>query len=414
LSEVDAIVVGAGAAGLAAARRLVDAGLSVMVLEARRRIGGRAWTVADLTPYPLDLGCHWLHSADRNPWTGIAEASGFTIDRSPPPWDEQAHGVGFTPEEQAAFGEVWDGFYKRLHEAAAMAEDRAASSLLDPAGRWSNLIGAVSTYVNGVELERLSVQDHARYEDSGINWRVVEGYGRLVASYGSSLPVTLDCEVTAIDRSGARLRAETSRGSVDARAAIITVPTAALAREEIRFNPPLPEKIEAAAGLPLGLADKVTLAFDEPDLLPPDSHLFARTDRVRTGSYHVRPLGRPSIEGYFGGALAEALEAGGSSAFEAFAVDELASLLGSDIRRHLRLVAATSWGQDPYARGSYSYALPGRSADRLTLGEPVEDRIAFAGEACSATRYSTAHGAYVSGRSAAETVLRFLPGDSGR
>jgi len=414
LSEFEAIVVGAGAAGLAAARRLVDAGLSVMVLEARRRIGGRAWTVTDLAPYPIDLGCHWLHSADRNPWTEIAEATGFTIDRSPPPWDEQAYDVGFPPEEQAAFGEAWDGFYKRLNEAAAMAVDRAASTLLDPAERWSNLIGAVSTYVNGVELERLSVQDHARYENSGINWRVAEGYGRLIASYGSSLPVTLDCTVTAIDRHGVRLRVETSRGSIDVGAAIIAVPTAALAREEIRFDPPLPDKIEAAAGLPLGIADKVTLAFDEPGLLPADSHLFARTDRVRTGSYHVRPLGRPAIEGYFGGELAEMLEAGGDLAFEAFAVDELVSLLGSDIRRHLRLVAATAWGQDPYARGSYSYALPGRSAGRLTLGGPVEDRIIFAGEACSPTRYSTAHGAYDSGRSAAETVLGFLRGTGGK
>ena len=413
MSEVDVVVVGAGAAGLAAARRLVEAGLSALVLEARPRLGGRAWTVLDKAPYPIDLGCHWLHSGDRNPWTEIAEGSGFTIDRSPPPWDREAIKIGFTAEEQADFGEAYAAFYERLHEAARMPEDRPARALLEPGRRWNNLIEAISTYANGVELDRLSVKDHARYEDSGVNWRVVEGYGRLVASYGAGVPVALGCVVRMVDHGGPRVRIEVANGIITARAAVIAVPTAALAREEIRFVPPMPDKIEAAAGLPLGLADKVMLALDEPGLLPPgslpsDSRLVARTDRIGTGSYHVRPFGNPVIEGYFGGELAASLEAEGPEAFESFAIEELASVLGGDIRRRLHLVAATAWGKDPFARGSYSYALPGRSASRAALAEPVADRIVFAGEACSPAEYSTAHGAFASGRSAADTVIGFL------
>src|SRR5690606_36382517 len=100
---------------------------------------------------------------------------------------------------------------------------------------------------------------------------------------------------------------------------------------------------------------------------------------------------------YFGGAVARALEAGGTAAFFAHAMDELAGLFGSDIRRHLRPIVSTAWARDPLSLGSYSHALPGRAGARRALAEPVDGRILFAGEACSAHDFSTAHGAYRTG-----------------
>jgi monoamine oxidase len=122
-------------------------------------------------------------------------------------------------------------------------------------------------------------------------------------------------------------------------------------------------------------------------------------------TYQIRPLGRPAVYCFFGGRFAAALEREGEAAMFAFAADELAGLLGEGIRARLTPLAATAWLGDPWARGSYSYALPGHAEDRARLAAPVGDRLYFAGEATSPNFFSTAHGAYLSGVAAAEAVL---------
>src|SRR5260221_13820198 len=162
--ETEIVIIGGGAAGIAAARRLHDAGTDCLLVEARSRLGGRAWTFASGTEFPIDLGCGWLHSADRNPWATIAEAQSRTIDRTPPPWRRPALPIAFPPAEQASFRAAHPEFHDRLAAAAAEAErDAPAASLLDPHGRWNELINAVSTYANGTELDRVSTRDVARY-----------------------------------------------------------------------------------------------------------------------------------------------------------------------------------------------------------------------------------------------------------
>src|SRR5215510_13593696 len=125
--------------------------------------------------------------------------------------------------------------------------------------------------------------------------------------------------VRLIDRSGRRLRVETAGGAITADSAIVTVPSGLLAEERLLFAPPLPEKTEAAAGLPLGLADKLFLSLSEADEFDKDSRLFGRPDRHGTATYHMRPFGRPLIEVYSGGNLATELDAGGDAAFLDFA-----------------------------------------------------------------------------------------------
>jgi monoamine oxidase len=160
--------------------------------------------------------------------------------------------------------------------------------------------------------------------------------------------------------------------------------------------------------VPLGLADKLFLALYGAEEFRPGTRLFGRTDRAGTGTYHIRPFGRPVIEGYFGGRLARELERGGPEAFWTFAADELAGVLGGGIRQRLKPVAASAWGRDPFALGSYSHALPGRAACHAALAAPARGRLFFAGEACSVHDFSTAHGAYLTGRKAAEQVLEVL------
>ena len=402
----DVAVVGAGAAGLAAARKLGSGPLTAMVLEARDRIGGRAHTFC-ANGLPLDAGAGWLHSADVNPLVRPIEALGFGVDRTRPHWERQSGNQDFPPEDQAAFRAAYAAFEERLEAAARAGRDRPASDFLEAGGRWNVLLNAVSSYYNGVEYDRVSVLDYGAYQDTGVNWRVREGYGAALAALGRGLEVVLGCPVTAIDHSADPIRLSTPRGLVSARCVILTVPTPHLTGR-IDFRPALPAKAAAAEGAALGLADKVFLALQGAEELPVEGHLFGRTDRAETGSYHLRPFGRPYIEAFLGGRNALALEGEGPGAATAFVLEELAALMGSDFRKRLSPIAETAWAADEWSLGAYSAARPGEASCRAVLAQPVDGRLFFAGEATHPTAFSTVHGAWLSGERAAREVLATL------
>jgi monoamine oxidase len=403
----DVVVVGAGAAGIAALRRLRRAGVAVVALEARSRVGGRALTLQG-PDFPVDLGCGWLHSADVNPLVPLIEGAGFALDRTPPHWTRQAGNQDFPPEDQADFGRAFATFNEQLDAAAETRVDRPAAELLPPGGRWNHLLDAISSYYNGAEYDQVSVLDFAAYEDTGVNYRVRNGYGAAIGAFADLEAIVTDCPVTTIRHDGPELRLETPRGVLAARAAIVAAPTPMLSEGGLTFSPGLPAKLEAAAGVPLGLADKAFLHLAEPQMFEVEGHLFGRIDRTETGSYHLRPFGRPYIEVYLGGRCAAALETEGPGAMAAFAMEELVGLIGSDFRRKLAPIAETAWKADPWARGSYSHALPGHAGDRAVLAAPVDGRLFFAGEATHPNFYSTCHGAWLSGLRAAEEALAAL------
>ena len=405
-SSVDIAIIGAGAAGLGAAHALENSGLSVIVLEARDRVGGRGYTIKAAPDVIFDVGCGWLHSADKNSFVKIAQQLNFEIDKSHPPWREQTFGDIFPPKERAEFIIALEAFHDRAEQAAKSGCDSAASLYLEAGNRWNPMIDAISTYVNGAELDLVSIIDAHAYEDTEINWRVPRGYGALMAAYGAPCPLALNTQVTLIDHSGKRLRIETSRGTLSADQVIVTVPTNLIAEETVRFRPSLPVKVDAARGLPLGVDDKVTLALSEPEALPKDGNLRGATMRSAMGTYHLRPFGQPCIEGFFGGRFAKALEDAGEGALAAQAIDEIAGFLGNDFRRKLTPLAESRWAFDPFARGSYSHALPGHAGKRAVLAAPVDGRLFFAGEATSPNFFSTAHGARDSGERAAREVLK--------
>jgi monoamine oxidase len=412
-SEIDVAVIGAGAAGIAAARRLAEAErVSVLVLEGRDRAGGRTWTI-EANGDPLDLGGEWLHSADRNVLVPLAERLGFSLNRQRPDWTTRLRYSGESAAAEADWLREREAHYWAIHHAAQLPEDVPAASVLRPGGQWNALFDAVSTWANAVELESLSVKDNDRYRDTGLNWRVREGYGRLLAALAEGLPIAFGAAVSRVEHQGGRIRLATSLGTVSAARVIVTVPSAAIAGEHLVFDPKLPDKIAAASGLPLGLANKLFLRFDGmlPGVDPgagSEVFLVGSTRRRETMSYQVRPLGRPRIQCFFGGNFAAQLEQGGVAAMAAFAADELAGLFGAQIRGQLSPLAASAWRSDPFARGSYSYALPGHADDRARLAAPVDDRLFFAGEACSPDFFSTVHGAYETGTAAAEAALASL------
>lgn len=403
-SEVDIVIVGAGAAGLAAGQALAAAKANFLILEARSRAGGRGWTL-EAGGFPLDLGCGWLHSAETNPFVDEAAKLDILLDRSTAPWQRPAFAGNFPMREQADYRQTWEAFYERLEAAAETSPDQPAASFIEPGNRWNPMLDAGSTFINGVELAGLSTIDYGRYRDSGVNWRAPIGFGALMGRMAAALPIRFDCAVSRIDHSGSRLTIETSLGAISCRAAIVTVSTNILAEGALQFTPELPGKVQAAMRLPLGVADKLFLAIDGAAALPEETRLYGDRSKVAMAGYHLRPFGRPLIECYFGGAFARELERAGSVAFADFAIGDIVSALGASWRARLRPIACSGWSLDPWARGSYSHARVGASEQRAVLAAPVDDRLFFAGEACSRHDFSTAHGAFRTGVAAARDVL---------
>src|SRR5262249_54587068 len=155
-------------------RRLMDARVDCLVVEARPRLGGRAWTMHGNFAFPIDLGCGWLHSADPNPRRDIAEAQGCSISTTQPPWTRRPAPNAFPPAEQTSLLQAVQKVYQELDSVPEQAREVAVGTFPERHGPWNALINAVSTYANGAELDRVSARDVSRYDDSGVNWRVVE------------------------------------------------------------------------------------------------------------------------------------------------------------------------------------------------------------------------------------------------
>ncbi|KQM98185.1 flavin monoamine oxidase family protein [Sphingomonas sp. Leaf25] len=402
---IDVAIIGAGAAGIGAARACHAAGRSVAVFEAGDRVGGRAHSVT-IDGMALDLGCGYLHSAKRNPWVAIAGDAGFAIDRSRPSWGQQYRDLGFSPVERQAANAARAAFEARLRHDPP-ASDRAADAL-DPAGPWNGFLDAMSGYVNGADLASLSVADYLAYDDAATDddWRLPDGYGRLVAASLPPVPLYLGTPVRGIEERADGVAIVTPRGSVKAGAAIITVSTAVLSGGGIALPGCFDPSLHAASHLPLGLADKLFFALLDDHGLAAEGHLLGNPHRAATGSYYLCPFGRPVVECFVGGSSARALEREGLDGAAAFAKAELAALLGARLVDRMVLIAGSAWGRASHFGGSYSHARPGQANARAVLGERRHDHILIAGEAVSPTDFSTAHGAYATGVAAAEVLLR--------
>ncbi len=405
-NQIDVAIVGGGAAGIAAARQLIAQRRSVLLIETLPRLGGRAHT-ENLNGLPLDMGCGWLHSAQRNPLTALAQARGEALDRSESAWHRQLRNIQFSVKEQHEAWAAYRSLGERLRRNPPLSD--CAGDAVSRDDRWRPFIDGVSSFVNGAELDLLSAADYLAYEDAATddNWRLPSGYGAFIAGLGKDLPAALNTTVTSVSW-GRDIVLDTPRGAIRARAAIVAVSTAVLSAGAIRFAPAIDEHLEAASCLPLGVADKVFLSCSDLTQVPAESHLLGRLDRAATGSYYLRPFGRPLIECFLGGRCAQMLEDAGTDVAYAFAMDELRALLGADFARSLAPITATRWAHEPSILGSYSHALPGHAAARAVLARPVSERLCFAGEACSREDFSTVHGAWESGLLAAGWIERHL------
>ena len=407
--DADVAIVGAGAAGLAAARECARLGRTFALLEARGRIGGRVFTDASLGD-PFDAGAVYIHWAASNPWAEVAH----DLEVATVPDDGRRGGlllyengvrIERSPRRGAAFRRVGE-LFDRLDPDAP---DASIADLAAAEGEDVALAAASMTRMSlGEDPQRVSAQDYARLDD-GADLLLPGGYGTLVARYGAGLPVRTGVRVTRIDTGGPGVALETPQGRLRTRAAVVTVSAGVLASGAIAFAPALPLATqEAIAGIGMGVLTKIALRFGPDHLgIGDGDDLFDSDGAGRVLDFECWGFGRDLVVAHLGGDYARQVLALGREGAIGHALDRFVAIAGSDARKSFGGGAVADWLHDPFALGSYSHCLPGQASARGKLAAPVAGKLWFAGEATGGPGHGgamTAGGAYIAGRDAARAA----------
>lgn len=405
-ADVDVVVVGAGAAGIFAARELIRLGRSVQVVEARERAGGRLHTDRSLGA-PFDAGAAFIHFSDKNPWTGLAAELGVTAE--PGSWSGWSRlyvdGRPLDAEAQARRTAANREISELIDERDVDDADLSFAAAIARASPEARAIAAQRAQMAmGDEPERVSVAEWQALWGGG-NLVVPEGYGALAERAAQGLPLRLSTPVTAIRWDGPGVRVETASGTISARAAIVTVPVGVLQKGGVAFTPRLPGPIQRALdGLTMGALSKIALKIDPERFRGDGQGGFSDTTAGSAMSVQILPFGRPLILCHIGGDAARTLNEAGEAAAVDHATKRVAAVLGGEFGRAVTGGRLAGWWSDPLARGSYSLARPGHFALRDQLSKPVGGRIWFAGEANAGPASVTAGGAALAGLAAAREI----------
>lgn len=424
--HLDLIVIGAGMAGLKAARELQRSGLAVQILEARPRIGGRVWTSREWPELPMDLGASWIHGVDGNPITALARAAkvrtvATSYERSVA---YDAMGAELRGEKRRQFERI----EARVEAAIRAAEsaDQDQSALAAVAGLRHALqdepdANRIIDFVLNSQLEQEfggSVQDLSAYwmDDGegfdGEDHLFPDGYGQLANHLATGLSIALDEPVTRIDWSEPTVRVTTKKRIWTADHVLITVPLGVLKAGRIAFSPALPAaKQRAISGLGMGLLNKCFLRFGEA-FWPKDvdwlEHIGATPGHWAEWVSFERAVGAPVLLGFHAAAAARALEAKSDAETVASAMKVLRRIFGTSIPDPIDALI-TRWASDPFALGAYSFNPVGvHPRLRDDLAASLSGRLHFAGEATERAYFSTVHGAYLSGQHAAAAILESI------
>lgn len=408
--EADIVVIGAGAAGIAAARRITAAGRKVIVVEASDQIGGRCLTDTTSFEAPFDRGARWLHNPDSNAMIKLAHAANVELYQTP---GGQKIRIG---RRNARAGET-EEFLATLVRANRAIDDAGRRSdlscaaalpkdLADWAGTTEFVLGAYGT---GKDLKDLSAADQFRAQDRTTENAVRPGLGALIGKLGDGLPVVLSTPATRVTWSGRDIGVDTAAGRIAARAIIVTVSSNVLASGAIKFTPELPKRqTDAAAKLSLGSTDRIALWMPGNPLgLGRDELMIEQSTTTRTASLLANVGGSSLCTVDVAGSFGRDLSAQGEAAMVAFAVEWLTSLYGSDIARTVKKSSATRWNAAPFVQGAMSAAVPGGQFARRALIEPMGN-LFIAGEATHETLWGTVDGAWESGERAADAALAKL------
>ena len=407
---VDVVIVGAGAAGIAAAQRIAAAGRRYMLIETADHIGGRCITDTGTFGVPFDRGAHWIHLPDSNPVAKLAPGHGIEIYPAPA---SQKVRIGL---RYAREGELEDFLAaqvratRAIDDAARKADIACEQALPNDLGDWRPSVEFVlGPYPYGKDLTQLSAADFARAAERNADAFCRQGFGALLAARAAGIAAELSTPATAIDI-GRSVEVQTPKGTITARTAIVTVSTNVLASGRIRFTPDLPPRVsEAFNALSLGSYDHIALELaDNPLGFESDDLVFEKSADSHTAAILANVAGTQLCLIEVAGTFGRDLATHGEAAMVNFAADWLAGLYGADLKKAIKRSHATRWNDEPWALGAFSAAAPGGQGARRILMEPVQNAVWFAGEAVHETMWGTVGGAWDSGERAADAVLHRL------
>ena len=410
---IDAVVIGAGLAGLACAQQLIAAGRKVVVLEARQRIGGRIWT-KQLQGSAIDLGASWLHGITNNPLHRlVTQELGLPVV---PTNDEGQVTIGPDGQrwssERREQADAWLAAFVRKAEDSGKATESLDSLLparLTPDQRFT-LIADVEHEL-GAELSTIAA--NAPLGDGqellGGDAMVPAGLDRLVRHLAKGVDIRLGKVVKQIENHPNGVKITTTDSTViDAQALCCTVPLGVLKQGRIRFDPDLPPaKAQAIERLGMGVLNKIVLLFPKRFW---DDATWIRNDGPDAGLWPewvdlTGLIGRPGLMGFTAANRARALEGQPDQYIVASALGQLKRCYRERVIPTPSGVLLTRWGEDPFSLGSYSYPAVGSTP---AMREELADRwnrMVFAGEATSSLFPATLQGAYLSGIQAAKALL---------
>lgn len=406
-ADVDVAIIGAGVAGLTAAKRLRELGRSFVVLEARDRIGGRAWTDVFMGE-PIDRGAHWLHSVQDNPLVPIARRMRMHLTMSSrddgrlfsTPGVMEADAVGVVGRSEAAMERAMRQTLRSTSDLplSAVAEGDAA------------LATQLTAFAIGEEPAVVSMRDVMGLE-GGRDFSVRGGLGAFVTRFGVDVPVRLNSPVEHVDWSMPHVVMLAGQfGKLRARTCLVTVPPSVLLADELlRFSPNLPSaKIAALRDLPMGAFTKVALRLAAPlTELPIYSIDRGRLARGQLHALHYEP-GSRIVTLMLGGNAARSIMDAGQMAAVASAREVFSAIAGADMAAQVSGGLLCEWRSDPFARGSYAFVPPGAGNPRAVYAAPLDDRLFFAGDTSGGSLAMTVGGAYRAGRAAADNMHRAL------
>jgi monoamine oxidase len=416
VAPYDGVIVGAGAAGLAALGELHAAGLRAVCIEALDRIGGRIYTVRDsLSPAAIELGAEFVHGKPPEIFE-LAEIAKL-------PLVERAHEIRYPPDsprEEDDDGGMWR-VMSAMEDAAESGPDRSFAEFAARASFGDRAKRAATGFVEGfnaARAESVSIQSLAQESKAAEaiggdrSFHLVDGYdsvARALLPAGAELRLNTIAE-RVVWKSGqavvhTRSALDGSKQAVEARCAIVTASLGVLCSGAIQFEPEPAGALTAAGDLAFGEAFRVTFRFERtPEFLPPG--FILSEEPVFPTWWRAMPLRAPLITGWSAGPKADTLLGQPRETIVARARESLRKIVGRD----LPPVAAAyfhDWHADPFFRGAYSYARAGKLGAREALARPVEDTLYFAGEAANTLGHgSTVHGAIQSGRRAAYAVRK--------
>jgi len=410
-AATDVVIVGAGAAGIAAARRIAASGRKFVLLEAAAHIGGRCVTETRTFGVPYDRGAHWIHAPELNPAIRLPLPRGVEIYPAPP---SQKVRIG---RRYARQGELEDFLTtqaranRAIADAARKADVACAQALTGTdLGDWGSTVEFVlGPFGCGRDLAQVSAVDFAKSAERNVDTFCRQGFGALIASLAEGIPVKLATPATAID-TRRNVAVETPKGTITAHTAIVTVSTNVMTSGAIRFTAGLAERqLDAFNKLSLGSYDHIALELvGNPLGADSDDLIFEKAANARTAALLANVSGTPLCLVEVAGTFGRELAANGEAAMVNFAADWLADLYGADVKKTIKRSHATRWNFEPLVGGAFSAAAPGSQGARRILMEPVQNAVWFAGEAVHETLWGTVGGAWESGERAADAVLRRL------